>query len=593
MPRIRILSEEVASQIAAGEVIERPSSILKELLENSLDAGASRIAVEVAGAGRKSLRVTDDGCGMDPEDCSRCLKRHATSKISRLSDLGLLSTYGFRGEALYAIAAVARVTIASSRPGAESGWRVEANGGDILSSAPAPAVPGTTVEVRDLFFNTPARLKFLKSRAFEKGRLAAALEEAALANPGIHFSYKSEGRLQMNFAPEKEGEALEMDLKRIQSVLGQDLARGLLPIRGERGFVLRMLVSPAEGLVPTRSFQYWFVNRRPIASRILQQALYRAYAERRSKDRHPVCVAHLDLPPDSFDVNVHPGKREIRFLAEREVFDLVSGLITSALLRRSPEIAKAAEGGTSYKGISSHAVAAFREPAPIYAADKPQAGEPLLELGSPAASALQAPPGAPRWFTPPYRYLGQIERTYLVFEAAGGLFVLDQHAAAERILFEKYLAEIEKGASRQRLILPLPIELPASALPRVLDHRETLLRLGFEMEPYGKTTLHVLAVPALFEKAEDLRDMAHRLLATLADPAAAARDCRREAVATIACKAAVKAHDALGEKEALGLLEDLRECQDGSSCPHGRRAILALSREELARRFQRPGPPPL
>lgn len=575
MRHIQILPEEVSSQIAAGEVIERPASLLKELLENSLDAGATRISVEAKGAGKKFLRVSDDGHGMDPKDCEVCLGRHATSKISRLEDIARLDTFGFRGEALFAAAAVSRLTIATCARDAETGWKLEAVGGKVLSSAPAPAVAGTTVEVKDLFYNTPARLKFLKSDAFEKSRLSGVLEEAALANPHVHFTYKSEGRTSLRFEREPAAETLARDKQRLISVLGKELAQNLLPITAERlGFKLRMFVSPVDGLVATRNFQHWFVNRRPIEARILQQALYRAYGTYRSKDRHPVCIAHLDLSPDSFDVNVHPGKREIRFKSDREIFELISGLVTTAL----------------FKTQAQASASIVREPSPLYT----YPSEPFLQLDTAPTQELAATASMPRWFTPPYRYLGQIERSYLVFEAAGGLFVLDQHAAAERILFEKFLRDLESGNLKsQKLMLPLAIDLPASAVQKVLSQKNRLSRLGFEVEPFGKTALHVLSVPILFRKAEELKEMTHRLLETLENPAGAASDVRHDAVATIACKAAVKAHDALSPEEALRLLEDLKECADGSACPHGRRTIFSLNREELARKFQRPGAPPL
>ncbi len=583
--RIKVLPPDVASRIAAGEVIERPASMLKELLENSLDAGAARVTVEAMGAGRASLRVSDDGGGMSPEECRLSLERHATSKISSLEDLQALRTFGFRGEALYAVAAVSRLTITSARPGAREGFRVSAEGGRVVKAGPAPAVQGTTIEVRDLFYNTPARLKFLKSDAFEKGRLSAALEEAALANPEVSFTYKSETRTSLRFPAAAGKTATARDLARVSEVLGDDLAAGLLPIDVERpGMKLRLYVSPEGGLAATRTFQYWFINRRPVSARILQQALYRAYESRRSKDRHPVCVGHLELSPDSFDVNVHPGKREVRFRSDRDVFEVVSGLVASALLKS--------------RGAAA-LTPALRESAPSYRAQSfslsaENAEAPFLALASAPAEAVTAPEGKPRWFKPPFRYLGQIERAYLVFEASGGLFVLDQHAAAERILFERFSAELDgAGAKSQKLMLPLPIELPASGVQKVLSRKARLERLGFTVAPFGKTTLRFLAVPALFHARADLKEMIQRLLESIEDPLGAARDAKRDALATIACKAAVKAHDALGEKEALRLVEDLSACEDGTCCPHGRRAMLALDREELARRFQRPGAPPL
>ncbi len=292
MPVIKQLAEDVYARIAAGEVVERPASMLKELLENSLDAGATRIDVEAMGAGRQSLRVVDDGRGMDAEDVKLCLGRHATSKLSAFEDLDRLTTFGFRGEALYAIAAVAKITVTSAPPAAATGWRVTSEGARV-SDGPSPAISGTTVYVKDLFYNTPARLEFLKSDGFERGKLAAVVEEAALANPGVRFIYKAEGRTVLRFEPENSGDVFTDFDMRASAVLGDDLAGGLLPIDAERpGVRLRMLVSPLDKLAGSRSFQYFFVNKRPVVSRVLQQALYKAYAERPG-GKHPVCVALL------------------------------------------------------------------------------------------------------------------------------------------------------------------------------------------------------------------------------------------------------------------------------------------------------------
>jgi DNA mismatch repair protein MutL len=587
MAVIHKLAPEVASRIAAGEVLERPASALKELLENALDAGARRVTVECAGAGRDCLRVVDDGCGMSAEDCALALERHATSKITELGDLESLSTFGFRGEALYAAAAVSRLRITSTPRGAKSGWQVEAEAGRIVASRPAPAVPGTTVELRELFYNTPARRKFLKSDAYERSRLAAVVEEAALADPGLCLTYKSESRVVLRFTPEPGRDLADGLARRAARVLGEANAAALIPIVVERPeMTLRLFVSPLDALAATREFQYWFVNRRPVSARILQQALYRAY-QGRASDRHPVCVGHLELPGGAFDVNVHPGKREIRFRSDRDVFELVSGLVASALLKNKPAapILPLPRAG----GSAPYAV---REPDAAYRSAPAEQAALALET-APAQSFFPAE-GLPRWFTPPFRFLGQIERAYLVFEASGGLFVLDQHAAAERILFERYLGEIEHGQVRsQKLMLPMTVDLPASAAQKVLSQKSRLSRLGFSFAPFGKRGLQCLAVPALFHKEADLKELAARLLDSLHDPVSAAEAVKHDAVATIACKAAVKAHDALGESEALRLVSDLKDCRDGSCCPHGRRTMLALSRDELARRFQRPGAPPL
>ncbi len=596
MPIIQRLTEEVFSRIAAGEVVERPASLLKELIENSLDAHSTSIDIEVFGAGKTSLRVSDNGVGMDADDVKLCLERHATSKITAFEDLDRLHTFGFRGEALYAIAAVSKVTITSAQQDAKTGWRVTSEGGKV-TNGPAPAVPGTTVFVKDLFYNTPARLEFLKSDGSERSRLAAVIEEAALANPGVRFTYKSEGRQVLRFEPEDSGDFFTDFDMRAAAVLGDDLAGGLLPIDVERpGVRVRMLVSPFDKMPSSRSFQYFFVNKRPVSSKILHTALYKAYGDQRPAGKQPVCVALLELNPDAFDANVHPGKREVRFKEDGEMFAIVSGLVASALAK-----AKAAAPITIAEPEPASVVNDAPMPAASNAPDTDHylggrgfIPEGFKQLKLSSAVAMGAPEGAPIWYTPPFRYLGQIERSFMLFEANGGLFILDQHAAAERVLYEKLMGEIEDGGAKsQKLMIPVPIDLPASAVRAVLDKADRLHKIGFEVAAFGKNGLHVTAVPALFYQADDIKKLVHRIIDSLSDPVDEAERLRHDATATIACKAAVKSHDRLGEEEAYKLLDALRDCKDGSACPHGRRAMLALNRDELARRFQRPGAVPL
>ncbi|MBI4676364.1 MAG: DNA mismatch repair endonuclease MutL [Elusimicrobia bacterium] len=585
MATIRRLAPSVSSLIAAGEVVERPASALKELIENALDAGARRISVEFAGAGKSLIRVSDDGRGMDREDCALCLERHATSKISTLGDLDRLATFGFRGEALFAIAAVSKLALTSACQGAKGGWRVEAQAGEVVKSGPAPAPGGTTVEVRDLFFNTPARLRFLRSDAFESSRLIQTLEEAALANPETGFSLKTDGRKSLSFAPVKAKSPLEAFRTRVKAVLGAEASEGLVSAVCERpGFKAWLFFSPADRLAATRSLQHWLVNKRPVQSRALQSALYRAFRDTRTKDRHPVCVAHLALAPDQLDVNVHPGKREIRFKSEREVHDAVAVLIERALIQSRSPLMGSLTSAPIVVSSPAHAYGAGHGPAPHH--------DDFLNLELRTSESLSTRPGDPAWWRAPYRYLGQIEGSFLVFEAAGGLFVLDQHAAAERILFEKYMAALRRrGQAAQPLMLPLALEIGASRRAEVLALKDSLAELGFEVEPFGKTAIHLTAAPAVFRKASDLKDVVLRLLDYLEDPAHAAFDVARGAAATVACKRSVKAHDPLTQEGALRLLEDLKDCADGTACPHGRPTMLAISRDELARRFDRSGAP--
>lgn len=607
--KIRRLPDEVVSRIAAGEVIERPASVLKELLENSLDAGASKISIDSEAAGKKLLRITDDGSGMEPEDCRPALERHATSKISALEDLDHLSTFGFRGEALFSIAAVSRLRLTTCSRDSKRGWTIDAAGGKVGSEHEAAPVAGTTVEVRDLFYNMPARLKFLKSDASEKGHLVRAIEEAALAHPEASFVYKSEGRAAIQFLSKQDPRLDRSFLDRASEVLGEDLADGLLTLVEEKnGLHLRSLLAPAQHLSPSRNFQFFFVNRRPVTSRILQQALYRAYEPFRPKDRHPVAVVFLELPPDRFDVNVHPAKREVRFRSDHDVYEALVGAFSSALLRSKgiPTITPMLRSRTAAP------YPAGRPTAPWKVADQssaaPVAEQPAGQLLSPTnmgetelgltsetiSGGVHRPANAPRWFTPPFRYLGQIEQAYLVFDAGGGLLVVDQHAAQERILFERYLAELESGSvSSQPLILPLEVELPASQVQHIVAREESLHRAGFGVRAFGRTTLQVTEAPSLLQRAGDIKEVAHRLLESLQSESSAAADVKKHAIATIACKAAVKAHDRLGSQEALRLLEDLKDCKDGTCCPHGRPSMISLGRDELARRFKRPGAPPL
>ncbi len=601
MPIIKKLPEAVFSRIAAGEVVERPASLLKELIENSLDAGARRIDIDVTGAGKDTLRLSDDGVGMDAEDVKLCLERHATSKLAAFEDLDSLHTFGFRGEALYAIAAVSKVTITSAQKDAKTGWRVTSEGGKV-TNGPAPAVAGTTVFVKDLFYNTPACLEFLKSDGSERSRLTAIVEEAALANPGVRFTYKSEGRQVLRLEPEDSGNFFHDFDMRAAAVLGDDLAGGLLPIDVERpGVRVRMLVSPYDKMPSSRSFQYFFVNKRPVSSKVLQTALYKAYGDHRPAGRQPVCIALLELNPDAFDANVHPGKREVRFKKDGEMFEIVSGLIASALAKAKAAAPITLEVAASAGVVMDGPTPGDSSPKATNPADSDHylGGRGFLpdeykQIKLSASVAMVAPEGAPVWYTPPFRYVGQIERSYMVFEANGGLFVLDQHAAAERVLYEKYMGEIEAGGAKsQKLMIPVPVDLPASAVRAVLDKADRLHKIGFEVVAYGKNGLHVTAVPALFYQADETKKLIHRIVDALSDPVAEAEQLRHDAIATIACKAAVKSHDRLSEEEAYKLLDALRDCKDGSACPHGRRAMLSLNRDELARRFQRPGAVPL
>lgn len=593
---VRLLPGDVASRIAAGEVIERPSSVLKELIENSLDAGAKKLTVEIRGAGKRMIRISDDGNGLSPEDCRAAFLRHSTSKIKDFNDIEKLSTYGFRGEALFSIAAVSRVTLTSRLKGSRKAWRVEMDGGKLVAEREAPPAAGTTVEVRDLFFNTPARAKFLKSDGSERSQLTRAMEEAALAHPETAFTFKSEGRTLLSLAGHKSSSDEKALRERVGEVLGEEYGDNLLHADREKGdLTLRAFFSPADALRSSRNLQFFFVNKRPITSRVVQQALYRAYEPFRPKNRHPAVVVYLRVPGEKIDVNVHPTKREVRFRPESSVFETVASTLSKALLdsKGIPTLDSAA----SDRGILDELTAGARVAEPArFQFDAQDRGAPAparTKAGTTRTSPALAVEPRP-WFPESLRYLGQVERSYLIFESEGGLLVVDQHAAQERVLFERYLKDITSGKpSIQKLMLPLKIDLPASGVQKALSQAKRLKRIGFEIKAFGKTALNVTAIPAHFQDAKDVEQMVHGVLDTLLSPRAAAAELKHDAIATVACKAAVKAHDALGQREALRLMDDLKACDDPSCCPHGRPTMLRMSRDDLARRFERSGAPPL
>jgi len=607
MPRIHVLPPETIEKIAAGEVVERPASVLKELIENSLDAGATRINITFENAGRTLLRVHDDGCGMSAKDMETSVLRHATSKIKKFDDMDYLATFGFRGEALYSVAAVSRMSVASCEHARNSrGARVVVEGGRVTVRQEAPPVPGTTVEVRDLFFNVPARAKFLKSDATERSHMLRVAEECMLANQGTAFSVTVDGNavyVELAVRPGEEGLRI-----RAGAVLGPAVANGTLYVE-QAG--LRGIFSQPEGLVASRNLQYYFVNRRPVQSKTLSQAVYKAYERyRANKHSHPACVLFLELPPSDFDVNIHPQKRDVRFIDESGIFRAVY----SALEKKLSEAAKPTsifadtplrDGYVSQRPRDSAPVAKISEPVQLGLNDmaelldsqgqKHYAGlvrERKEECVLPPVPVL---PQDPPWWKPPYRYIGQFDGSYLVFEYGEGLALMDQHAAQERVIFEEYMRQLSSAMPVvQRLLIPITVELPPSQTQALLDWREWLLSAGFEMEQAGPAAFIVRSVPSIFRFTdESVIAFITGLAGVIGDPQRCAEDVKRETVALMACKKAVKAGDKLSEQEAMRLLYDVKACRDGMSCPHGRPTMITVERDELARRFKRPRAPGL
>ena len=635
MSNICVLDERTASKIAAGEVIERPAGVLKELLENAIDAGATAVHIAIENAGRTLLRVNDNGRGMDEEDLKLSVLRHATSKIRTFNDLTSLQTFGFRGEALYSVAAVSRMRLTSC-PAGGAGSCLETEGGKVIAQMPAPAIQGTTVEIRDLFFNVPARLKFLKSDAYERACLLKVIEESALANLQVGYHVLINGREVYNLPAQADFSQASV-LARAREILGPEVADSLVygssPQMG-----LHLFITPADKLVGLRDFQYCFVNRRPVDCKTIQQAIYKAYQNARPKDRHPAFLMYLTLSPADFDVNIHPQKRDIRFVHEHDVFNFIMREAGDTIFKNGSVIAVSAPEPKAETPLEKpqpvlppitqpQEITENLTPMQIYArtygylspkyAQKKKTSltadfqKPVFELRetedplpymtgdeekpepAPAAKSVARPqqhePDVPSWYSGPYRYIGQLHRSYLLFENPQGLVLIDQHAAQERVLFEKYLGEFEKRqVITQPLMFPVHVDLTPSNAQALLSWAEWLKNAGFEIESFSSRTVLVRTMPHNVRlKEDDMKAFMLSLSEVAGDPAKTTDALKRRIIALLACKRAVKAHDALSAGEADALLENMKKCKDGMHCPHGRPCVAQLTMKEADKLFGR------
>ncbi len=643
MNNIHVLDEKTAAQIAAGEVIERPAGVLKELLENAIDAGATAIHISIEGGGKKLIRINDNGCGMSAEDLRLSVLRHATSKIGSFDDLNTLATFGFRGEALYSIAAVSRLTISSCQAGGE-GNRLELHGGQVVAQSPAPAIQGTTVEIRDLFYNVPARLKFLKSDSYEQSRLLKIIEESALANLSVGYHVTVNKREVYNL-PAETGTFQEQVLARVKQILGEEVSASLA-YRAFEDKGMHLFISPADKLVTVRDYQYTFVNRRPIDSKTVQQALYKAYQNARPKDRHPAFLVYLTLKPSDFDVNIHPQKRDIRFADEHAVFAFLLHAAGETIFSNGravaaeipafsqpsislPPQAQSAVGiltGTPVPPAADSSAEPRKTPMQIFAekygylaqerqaqnATTPSLAEKESDFPKPPMQLREKEnswtlpegnvppllkettfdevlPDTPHWYQGPYRYLGQLQKSYLLFENPQGLVLIDQHAAQERVLFEFYLDAFEKHEIQiQKLLFPVHVDLPPSNVEMLLSWKDFLKEAGFEIAPFSARTIVVRTYPNVMRfKEADMQAFIVSLSQVAGDFTKSTDTLRRKMIAMLACKRAVKAHDELSATEAEALLESMKNCKDGMHCPHGRPVLAQLEIGKIDKLFGR------
>ncbi len=604
--RIRILPESLANQIAAGEVVQRPASALKELVENSLDAGAGRVEVDLESGGVARVQVADDGHGMSEDDALLCLERHATSKIATDADLGRVATLGFRGEALPSIAAVSKMVITARRPEDALGTQVRVEGGRIQRVTEMGAAVGARVEMRSLFYNVPARRKFLKRRETELARCLEVVSQAAMANPNVAFTLRHGKKTLLELGGSGE------TLSRAAELVGKAAVSHLIEIPTATSGNMRFGGwAGAPGLNrSTRDAQYLFVNGRPIRDRLLVHAAYAAYRGFLPVKRHPVFILFVDVPHEDVDVNVHPAKQEVRFRFASGVYDLVRESVSAVLgARPRPRPRGAFARPAPARAEGAARILAPRPPASV----KPPSlvgGGGYFGAGDDAASARtlagSASSGAPagrspleRTLEPPHpadpvllsecRYLGQWEGCFLLFSAPQGLVLVDQHAAHERVLYNRFRDQFRDGCVQsQACLVPEEVRLRPEEALSLEAHQEDLLRSGFELERAGAGEYRILAVPALLadkDPAGAVRQIIEGL-AELDQPVSFA-DLIDGVIARMSCRDAVKAAQLLRPEEVAVLVEELERTPGRWTCPHGRPIMLVMGTEPVRRRFLR------
>lgn len=599
---IRILADEVASQIAAGEVVERPASVVKELAENALDAGAAHILIQIAEAGRRLIEVSDDGHGIPAGELAMAVARHATSKLNSADDLFHIQTLGFRGEALASIASVSRFTIISRTQDAQMGASLRVDGGRPGLVEPAGAPAGTLVRVEDLFYNVPARLKFLKRDLTERQQIDGLVTRYALAYPEVRFHLFQDGKPILQTAG--RGDRREV----LAGLYGIEIARQMLEVSFEEEYIhVSGFISPVALTRSNRKEITFFVNGRWVQDSALTAALLQAYHTLLMVGRYPLAALFINLQPEEVDVNVHPAKAEVRFRNPDKVFSSVQRAVRRALLAYSP--VPAIPSGTWQSRLPGRAPdpawempreAGGQQNSLSWGAFAPEAEDSLAEetRGSPgggaaAAGPLPPPgtpePGLPSGRMPLLRPIGQVGLAYLVAEGPDGLYLIDQHAAHERVLFERFMKQRGGPIPAQALLEPAVIHLPPAAARLLQSQLNVLDQLGFQVELFGPNTFRVRAIPALLTGADPQQAVRVIVEDFEEDEAPLQNEVEARLIARVCKRAAVKAGQTLSAEEQRALLHDLEACQSPRTCPHGRPTMIHLSVDLLERQFGRKG----
>lgn len=610
MKKIQILPENLANQIAAGEVVERPSSVIKELVENALDAGASEITVSVEEYGIKSIAVKDNGSGIGKDMLPIAMHRHATSKISTVDDLFSIHSFGFRGEALPSIASVSRFSIISRTEEEDSAWQISSEGGKHSSINPAARNIGTTIEVKDLFFNTPARLKFLKARRTEMEHIQDVVVRLALAHPKVSFKLVSDGDEVLRFGT-AQGDLLEDALPRLASFMGRDFVNNAIALENERdGVTVRGFVSLPTFNLSTNRRQYMYVNNRPVKDKLLLGALKQSYHDLLHNGRHPAAVLFVDMPAEAVDVNVHPAKAEVRFKDGRDIFGLIRGTVRRALDEHSTEVSTTPaqqalerfEAGRLPNTPQQVQFASHESYTPsIQQSFMESTHQPrVMEMSAPVLRD-EAMPEAPRFQEdaeavredhedfPMGAAMAQIHGTYIVAQNKNGMIVVDQHAAHERLVYERFKKQILGGnVEMQALLIPEIVELSAADVERVMEREDELKSFGMEVEQFGPSAVTVRSTPAilgevnpkkiLLDIVEDIRDMKKET---------ALQSSIEELLSTMACHGSIRANRKLSIDDMNAILRDMERTPNSAQCNHGRPTFVELKVPEIERLFGR------
>ena len=627
MPKIKILSADVANKIAAGEVVERPASVVKELVENAIDAGGTSIRVEIRAGGKRLIRVSDNGAGMEREDALLALERHATSKVNGIEDLECIQTFGFRGEALASIASVSQCELLTRTADALEGTKVDVEGGVFRSVKESGCSPGTHMSINNLFYNVPARLKFLKTDTTEMNHITNQVTWAALAHPNIHFSLAHNGRSVLDVR------SCDSYLERARLLYGREFAENLIEFTEELpDLKMYGLLGKPEFTKPNREYQLFFLNQRPIRSRIIGAALTEALDAMVAKDRQPVALLFLTLEPETVDVNVHPAKFEVRFRNERTIYSGVVRMLRDAVHRAKyipkietpiePTQSKGETEGSRDTPLSQRvstpgsppvagrgqrttpiAQVHRRQTSPVTPQETESSDQETINTSEAQTPSIptEIVVQPPQQRIPDDANLSLLDfenvqlktnlfKTYIVVESGDKIFFIDQHVAAERVLYERFVNQVETdGIPVQGLLLPVTLEVTPQQLGVLKIHGDIFKKLGFDLDEFGGNTILIRAIPSPLPTrvaAQTVTDLLDKL------PEAPHTDVQipealDNALITLACKSAVKAGDTLDTKEMINLIKELSEAKLPFNCPHSRPIIVEMGRDELERRFHR------